>query len=164
MPQFEENPRLAIIQYYRRICIILFGNMLILYGIILSIQMAIHNSEYSSICDNYDLNNVDLNSSSSIDIDAKYAHLYAWDNCEFKVYPISDAIPCQCRNLRIYSRTTRAWYKHLQNSTKMTLILTSILKEYYMLETFLFDGNETQFTNAFDLTDELMSAKKLSIL
>ena len=162
MPQFDQNPRLVIIQYFRRICTVLFGTLVILYGTILLIEIRIHTIDSISICDNYSLNDIDLN--SSIDIDSKYAHLYAWENCEYKVHPISDAIPCQCRNLRIYSQTTRAWYQHLQNSTKMTLIVRSILKEYYMLETFLFDGNETQYTNTFDFKDELMSSKKLRIL
>ena len=67
-------------------------------------------------------------------------------------------------DLRIYSQTTRSWYMQLRNSTTMKLMLESIFKEYYMLETFLFDGNETQFTQTIDKTETMMAAKELRII
>ena len=158
-----------MIQYYIQTCTVLLALLSLIFGISLTVNMIIHANDSIGICDNYRLNQTGI----EIDMDighithrSKYVHLYAWDYCQIKVFPISDDISCQCRNMPLYEEDIETWYSIIEsnNSDIITFIFESILNKYYMLETFRFDASIFSYTNGgITFTDGMMIAKNLRV-
>ena len=156
----KANRKLFIIQYCRRITTLILASLVILYGILLGYQMYQHTTYDIGMCDNYKIHD------NMTNIDLKYAYLYAWDNCLYKVHPFTDETPCQCRNMVVKDFDVAQWYDALNSSRKVSMIFESMLKEYYMLETLLFDGAFLLYTNEapINFTDQMMVSKNLKVL
>ena len=163
----KDNEQLLTIQYCRRITTLLIAVLAIVWGIALASIMLHHITYRVNVCDDYNLNEL----TDGDGIDAKHAHLYVWKYCKFRVYPIEDEIPCQCRNMQVYSNETTSMYDTLiskldtnTSSEIMSTIFKSALKKYYMLETFRFHGVDYSYMNNITFDDDMTVAKKLKVL
>ena len=163
MPKFEENRSVFIIQQCRKTFTVMVAMIAIMYGIGLSSVMIIHTGNTEAVCNRYR-----INSDTQVFIDGgnngKYIHLYAWDYCQYKVYPLWDDIPCQCRNLKVNGADIVNWYKLLNDSNGITAIFESSLKEYYMLETLYFGSESKKYMSKLHLSNEMLAARKLTVL
>ena len=162
-PKFEENQSLFIIYLYRKSCTLLYAAFAAIFGLWISISIIVHTTVDISICSQYN-----LSTSKLIVFDDQYAHLYAWEACKYKVYPFGDATrtPCQCRNMIVTANHMEQWHDTLKmnnitDNDALSKIFLSILKEYYMMETFYFDATEHGYTNVINLTNDLMVSKNL---
>ena len=152
-----DNRELFIIGNCRKIFTLLLGLSGIVYGITLSSQMIAHTTDRINICEKYN--------NSTKGYNPEYAHLYAWPYCEFKVYPISDEIPCQCRNLVVNEHNVTNWTDDLENDPNVTSkIFESILQQFYMLETISFDAGSLIYMTELNLDDSMMTARNLKIV
>ena len=157
-----------IVENCRKFWTILLAMISIVYGMALIIQMTVHITDRINICDDYNINllNPQYNNSNQIVFDPKYAQLYVWELCAFKVYPISDDIPCQCRNLIVTDENTVSLFEKLNNSEyDITMVANAIFKKFYMLETLNFDAIllDIGFIT-INLTSDAAVARNLRIL
>ena len=161
---------IVIVQGIRRIVLFVYAFAWVVYGMVLLSFTMDHFYHKTAICDQY--NRV---------YNQEYPHLFLWNHCSYKVYPISDDLPCNCRNLDVPQGTIFNWISDAEKlfadsnfdkndsltvservSNYSSVILTSMFKKFYMLETLHIYGDDVGGIN--QLTDELMTQRMLKIL
>ena len=152
--QYHNDKELYIIQMVRKGCISLFSIASIIFGIYLIVNMLLLGI------------NIDICQQYHNEMNPEYPHLLAWPQCEYKVYPVHDELPCQCRNLLISYDTTKEWVNDKKlTPNEFSQVFESILKNFYMLETFEFVSHSLGSSRKnLSLTDDMMVAKNLKIL
>ena len=142
----------------------IFGCFGIGYGLFLFISMYQHFSHSVEFCNEY---NRFTNNNDMFGFDNDYPYLYVWPYCEYKVYPISDEMPCQCRNLQITYNVTQEWRSMFGtstsgNGTDRSTIITSALEHYYMIETLRIESDNPITIDK--LTNEMMTANMMRVV
>ena len=158
----KNGDTLRVIEYIRKCWIAIFVVMIATIGLAIATQMMFHINERIPTCTSYDASDIG-NGNGSTTFNAKYSHLYAWKFCDYPVYPVDDPIPCQCRNLFIGPGQVMELSQYL-NSDEMTIMFKTILKEFYMLETFYFEVDSVTRTNTLNISQDMMVARELKIL
>ena len=157
------DSNLRIIEICRKSWTFVFATFSVVTGLFIGITMTIFTTARISVCDNYDYSSGSMDNLTQFN--HEFAYLYVWNHCEYKVYPLADEIPCQCRNIVITSQDTEFLYNQLNgNSSQMTMIFESALAHYYMVETIYLDGGSLIYVNELNLTDTQTVSHNLKIL
>ena len=165
IPLYDKHKSIFIVQYIRRILLLILSLAFCFYSIYIISTTVYFFNVTTQICDQYNQYTNGFN--------IEYPHLYVWPNCIYKVYPIFDELPCNCRSLYVLASDVQQWefinydYNYNYNLTSksdiVSYIVESSLEKYYMAETLHFHTTTLGvFKNG--LTDKHMTAHKIKLI
>ena len=163
------NKLIFIIEWCRRISLIIFSLTLMIIGIYIVTTTFYHLDTRSKICDEYNEYTNGYNN--------KYPHLYVWPYCNYKTYPTSDEIPCNCRSLYFnieiddinniinnYNESESEESEEEGENDILSNIIQSIFINYYMLETLYIQTPEIGTLGNLSIDNNYLNAKQLKAL
>ena len=170
LPFYEDNEDEFLIQFCRRFCLVFVAIIWFAYAIYIITTTLYHFNVKTAICENYSANKIltMIENDVSNPFDAEYAQLFVWDKCIYKVYPISDNIPCNCRGLYIfepYDEGSTFWEfgGNISTSDGISMVVDATFREFYMLESvYFYTGTVGEFTSNF--TDEHMKQSHMKLV
>ena len=158
MPSKNEHPSIYTVQILRRLLLCLICTILIGNAIAIALNVLVISYKAVPKCENY-------TSNGRIGFSRQYPHLYVWNECNYKVYPLSEDMPCQCRELIVRPDIVERWEQN-DNITReeAALIFSSILEEFFMLETLSFAAHSSHYINQLNWTESMTNARGMKIL
>ena len=131
------------------------------------VVISVHFGDAVDMCDQHNEFSINNENNYQSMFDSPHPFLYTWPYCKYKVYPLSDSIPCQCRSLQIPQNATAEWFLTFENNAtdpSRNLIITSALEFYYMLELLSIESDSYGVFDIEMLTDKMMSAKMIRVV